>query len=289
MKKLLGLLLLWACLGLIVSLLVSINFFFGLLQPDKIKSLGRESSIYDFLAADFREQVVADDSLDIKNTPVLEIITEAISAKTIQQVFEQSIDNFFAAVDNPGQNTAIVIPFSLINQEISQAIAKTAGADNAGISISVEQDQRIEIGQSATMNALGRRKQFLIGQAAAVLVLLTLLFILPAKTASGRLIWVGLPIFLAGLSFAVTAALAYFAFPAIVSYLAEYLPANDAKTAMGIERLLSLIVAQQRLYLLIEAVVLLLLGSLIFGVSRSFREVKIEIPSGSGRDSVPLK
>lgn len=288
MRKFLGLIFVVLFAISTFILMVTLNIRFGLISAPKIKMLASESNIYEIAAGSIREQLAAQAGNTVSDGQILEIITEAVSSKNLQEVSESGIDSFFNAVNDPEHNSQIIIPTSKLGQDIIQVAEQKLGVANLAEAIQsqnlegapdvvkmLQEDQVIDLSSQPIFRVLTQAQYLVLAVIIPCIFLTLLLFFIPSDTASGRFAWLGSGFIFSAIGLAAITAFCYFYAVGFTDKIITSFDFSDQKIVTGAKRLVALVVDNQKLYLLIETISSFVVGLVLILLGRGVKEEKL--------------
>lgn len=84
-----------------VVLIVTLNLYFTVNKPVKVKAILDTSGVYDTAAYYIRQNIVEENNISMDQGKTLEDLNELVSAESIKSVFDDTIDQIYKAINDP--------------------------------------------------------------------------------------------------------------------------------------------------------------------------------------------
>lgn len=261
----------------IVSTLLAIIFMntkLTLLNLDKIKEIAAESNFYGITSIYIKDVLVRENNVVLKDTGNLEVIDTIASEESVRNFIDESLGSLFAALKNPtNENLSFTLKFPPKNiVDFPYSFEKEVYLKNNNAFLLIT------------------KLWLAITIFGAVSLLLLLMIYLLAGMERGFL-WLAnsflaLGVVLTGIYFAST----YFLPNQLVSLVGKLNLAVEPKLLNAINKFIATTVIHENNYLIIEIIIILLIGGILFYLSTLWKkEDKLDLMKGFDRNKSPLK
>ncbi|MCL5410819.1 MAG: hypothetical protein M1324_03110 [Patescibacteria group bacterium] len=262
-----------------ISLLIFIfvlNFKLFILKPENTKQLLITSNVYPVVSAGIRDNFLKNSDMPVNQGKLLEVINDVISEKTVQNIVEDIVDQFYFAVDNPGTKPKITIHLSGLQSQVQSEVEKTLPKGQKLELPLVLADKDIDL-KTNPIAALFFNLNLILIVEGAIIFLFLLIILIPGNWTQ-RSMWLGSTFLFTGLLELPVVLFYYFGLSdQAFANLAKLSGLKDEKFLLGAQKVIVSIVDYEKVYYMIATAGLIVLGIVFIIIGRLVRKEKIDI------------
>ena len=209
---------------------------------------------------------------------LMEVANDAINGATSQAFTDKTIDQFYQIVKSPNTIPTLVLPFSIFGDKITTALTAKNIPDLGPATDGFLHDRQVNLQNNLFYLAATNLGSIIIFFSITAFIFLAVL-ILPEAWPK-KMKWAGGAFLFSGLLISVQAIVYWIGLsPTVQNNIVQSSNLEDAKFLIAAQKILTMLLQNQKIYYLVVALVLIVLGTglMIWGRSMSKREQVLDL------------